>query len=108
MLIAVAAFAVLCVVALSVRTLFLEPDDNACQASIIAMTHGHFLTLSTYQMQAVAAQRAAIPPQPDPPHQETAAKVRNTSDKGYTGKTALAVVRQIVSTKRLTRTYGRQ
>jgi hypothetical protein len=46
-LIAVAAFAVLCVVALSVRTLFLEPDDNAYQASIMAMTQGRFLTLST-------------------------------------------------------------
>jgi hypothetical protein len=56
-LIAVAAFAVLCVVALSVRTLFLEPDDNAYQASIIAMTQGRFLTLST-QVHALVAQLA--------------------------------------------------
>ena len=46
-LIAVAAFAVLCVVALSVRTLFLEPDDNAYQASIIAMTQGRSSSLSS-------------------------------------------------------------
>lgn len=57
-LIAVAAFAVLCVVALSVRTLFLEPDDNAYQASIIAMTQGRFLTLSTSQVHALVAQLA--------------------------------------------------
>jgi hypothetical protein len=58
-LIAAAAFAVPCVVAASVRTLFVMPDDNACRASIIAMTQGHFLTLSTPQAHAVVKQMAS-------------------------------------------------
>ncbi len=43
---AVAAFAALCAVALSVAPQALEPDDGAYRASIVAMTEGHFLTLS--------------------------------------------------------------
>ena len=58
-LIAVAAFAVLCAVALTVRTAFLFPDEIAYQASIIAMTHGHFLTLSSAQVHAVLEQMAS-------------------------------------------------
>lgn len=52
---AAVAFAALCVVVLSVapRT-DVEPDDVAYQASIIAITEGHFLTLSGAQADAVA------------------------------------------------------
>jgi hypothetical protein len=53
---ALAAFAVLCAVALSAAPRLVEPDDYAYRASIVAMTHGHFLTLSTAQVQALAAQ----------------------------------------------------
>jgi hypothetical protein len=53
---ALAAFAVLCAVALSAAPRLVEPDDFAYRASIVAMTHGHFLTLSTAQVQALAAQ----------------------------------------------------
>ena len=65
-LIAVAAFAVLCVVALTVRTRFLFPDAIAYQASIIAMTQGHFLTLSSSQLHAVLEQMASYDRPPTP------------------------------------------
>jgi hypothetical protein len=45
--VALAAFAVLCVVVLSVASRLVEPDDYAYRASIVAVTQGHFLTLST-------------------------------------------------------------
>ena len=51
---AVAAFAALCVVVLSVAPQTAEPDDGAYRASIVAMTEGHFLTLSTAQAEALA------------------------------------------------------
>jgi hypothetical protein len=53
---ALAAFAVLCVTALSFAPRLVEPDDYAYRASIVAMTEGHFLTLSTAQVDALAAQ----------------------------------------------------
>jgi hypothetical protein len=53
---AAAAFAVPCVVALSVRPVVLFPDEGAYQGSIIAMTQGHFLTLSSSQLHAVVNQ----------------------------------------------------
>jgi hypothetical protein len=53
---ALAAFAVLCVMALSFAPRLVEPDDYAYRASIVAMTQGHFLTLSTAQVEALAAQ----------------------------------------------------
>ena len=53
---AVAAFAALCVLALSVAQPFgVEPDDGAYRASIVAMTEGNFLTLSSAQVNALAA-----------------------------------------------------
>jgi hypothetical protein len=52
---AVAAFAVLCVLVLRVAPQLVEPDDHAYQASIVAMTEGHFLSLSSAQAQALAA-----------------------------------------------------
>jgi hypothetical protein len=53
---ALAAFAVLCAMALSFAPRLVEPDDYAYRASIVAMTQGHFLTLSTAQVDALAAQ----------------------------------------------------
>lgn len=54
--VAVAAFAVLCVVVLSSAARLAEPDDYAYRASIVAITQGHFLTLSTAQVDRLAAQ----------------------------------------------------
>ena len=49
---AVAAFAALCFVVLSVAPQLAEPDDGAYHASIVAMTEGDFLTLSHAQANA--------------------------------------------------------
>ena len=46
---AVAAFAALCAVVLPVAPQSAEPDDGAYHASIVAISEGHFLTLSTRQ-----------------------------------------------------------
>jgi hypothetical protein len=51
---AAAAFIALCVLVLSVAPELAEPDDHAYQASIVAMTEGDFLTLSSSQAHAVA------------------------------------------------------
>src|ERR1700759_4752939 len=56
---ALAAFAVLCVVALRVRPLLVEPDDSAYRASVVAVTQGHFFTLSPVQVQALATRLGA-------------------------------------------------
>jgi hypothetical protein len=55
---ALAAFAVLCIVVLSAASRLVEPDDYAYRASIVAITQGHFLTLSTSQVDRRAAQLA--------------------------------------------------
>jgi hypothetical protein len=52
---ALGCFAVLSVMALSFAPRLVEPDDYAYRASIVAMTQGHFLTLSTAQADALAA-----------------------------------------------------
>jgi hypothetical protein len=54
--VALAAFAVMCVLVLSVASQLVEPDDYAYRASIVAITQGHFLTLSTAQVNRLAAQ----------------------------------------------------
>jgi hypothetical protein len=46
---AVVAFAALCAVVLPITPEAAEPDDGAYHASIVALTEGHFLTLSTAQ-----------------------------------------------------------
>jgi len=53
---ALTAFAVLCLVVLISASRLVEPDDYAYRASIIAITQGHFLTLSTAQVDRLAAQ----------------------------------------------------
>ena len=70
-LFALAAFAVLCAVALSFAPRLVEPDDHAYQASIVAITQGHWLTLSTAQAGALGPQlgtpgRGAVRIQPLP------------------------------------------
>lgn len=49
-------YAALCVAVLSVGPQRMEPDDSAYRGSIVAMTEGHFLTLSTAQVRAIAGQ----------------------------------------------------
>jgi hypothetical protein len=64
-ILAAAAFAALCLAVLSVAPQAAEPDDGAYRASIVAMTDGHFLTLSAAQAEAVARQlddNPAAPP----------------------------------------------
>ena len=53
-LLAVAAFLGLCAAALSVAPKLVEPDNLAYQASIVGITEGHLLTLSTAQAGALA------------------------------------------------------
>src|ERR671931_237505 len=59
------AFAALCVAVLTVAPQAAEPDDGAYRASIVAITEGHFLTLSTAQALALARtlhDNPAMPP----------------------------------------------
>ena len=51
---AVAVFATMCFAVLSVAPQPAEPDDGAYQASIVAMSEGHFLTLSASQADTLA------------------------------------------------------
>jgi hypothetical protein len=61
---ALAAFAVLCAVVLAVAPQAAEPDDGAYRASIVAMTEGHFLTLSTAQAETLAGKLGDNPAAP--------------------------------------------
>jgi hypothetical protein len=61
-LLAAAAFAVLCIAVLSVGPQLMEPDDYAYRASILAITQGHLLTLSTAQAHALTAQLSLVGP----------------------------------------------
>jgi hypothetical protein len=61
---ALAAFAVLCAVVLSVAPRAVEPDDGAYRASIVAVTEGHFLTLSTAQAETLARKLGDNPAAP--------------------------------------------
>jgi len=58
--VALAAFAALCLIALSVASQLVEPDDFAYRASTVAITQGHFLTLSTAQADRLAAELPGI------------------------------------------------
>jgi hypothetical protein len=65
MALAAAAFAALCIVVLSVAPqLGVEPDDGAYRASIVAMTEGHFLTLSDAQAETLAGKLGDNPAAP--------------------------------------------
>ena len=81
---AVAAFAALCAVALSVAPAALEPDDGAYRASIVAMTEGHFLTLSSAQVEALAARLDDAPGQaPNQWVELTDGRYISEKDPGY-------------------------
>jgi len=55
-LLAVVAFAAMCVAVLARSTQLLEPDDYAYRASIIASTQGHLLSLTNTEYQALLRQ----------------------------------------------------
>ncbi len=57
--VALAAFAGLCIAVLTRSTALLEPDDVAYRASIVALSHGH-LTLSTAEYHALAKKLGSI------------------------------------------------
>src|SRR5256886_190098 len=61
---AAVAFAALCVGVLSFAPQIEEPDDGAYRASIVAMTDGHFLTLSTAQAETLARKLGDNPAAP--------------------------------------------
>jgi len=61
---AAVAFAALCVVVLSVAPQTAEPDDGAYRATIVAMTEGHFLTLSATQAETLARRLGDNPTAP--------------------------------------------
>src|SRR6478609_7437513 len=61
---AAAAFAALCVIVISVAPQTAEPDDGAYRASIVAMTEGHFLTLSIAQAERLARKLGDNPAAP--------------------------------------------
>jgi len=59
---AVVVLATMCFLVLSVAPQMAEPDDGAYQASIVAMTEGHFLTLSVPEAKALARKLDDFPP----------------------------------------------
>jgi hypothetical protein len=61
---AVLAFAMMCFVVLTVAPQTAEPDDGAYRASIVAMTEGHFLTLSAAQAQTLSGKLGDNPAAP--------------------------------------------
>src|SRR5580765_5033321 len=56
---AVLAFAALCLAVLSVRPQIAEPDDGAYHHSIVAVTMGHYRSLSASQVNALNARLGA-------------------------------------------------
>jgi hypothetical protein len=63
-MLAAVAFAALSVAVLSVAPQSAEPDDGAYRASIVAMTEGHFLTLSTAEAETLAMKLGDNPSAP--------------------------------------------
>jgi hypothetical protein len=61
---AAVVFVAMCAVVLSVAPQSAEPDDGAYRASIVAMTEGHFLTLSTAQAETLAGKLGDNPAAP--------------------------------------------
>jgi hypothetical protein len=81
---AVAAFAALCAVVLPVAPQSAEPDDGAYHASIVAITEGHFLTVSTAQALALARRLHDNPAAPPNPWVEVAnGRWISEKDPGY-------------------------
>ncbi len=81
---AAAAFAALCVVTLWVAPQSAEPDDGAYRASIVAVTEGHFLTMSAAQAQALAGRLHDNPAAPPNQWVEvTPGRYLSEKDPGY-------------------------
>jgi hypothetical protein len=81
---AVAAFAALCAVVMPVAPQSAEPDDGAYRASIVAMTEGHFLTLSTAQAESLARKLGDNPAAPPNQWVELASgRYISEKDPGY-------------------------
>jgi hypothetical protein len=62
---AIVVFAAMCVLVLTIAPQTAEPDDGAYRASIVAITQGHFLSLSERQAETLAASlhdNPAVPP----------------------------------------------
>jgi hypothetical protein len=82
--VAAVAFAALCVGVLSVAPQPAEPDDGAYRASIVAMTEGHFLTLSTVQAETLAKKLGDNPAAPPNQWVEvTRGRYISEKDPGY-------------------------
>jgi hypothetical protein len=81
---AAAAFAALCVAVMSVAPRTAEPDDGAYRASIVAMTEGHFLTLSIGQAETLARKLGDNPAAPPNQWVELASgRYISEKDPGY-------------------------
>jgi hypothetical protein len=81
---AVAAFAALCAVVLPVAPQAAEPDDGAYHASIVAISEGHFLTLSTRQALDLASKLNDNPAAPPNQWVELShGRWRSEKDPGY-------------------------
>jgi hypothetical protein len=81
---AAAAFAALCAVVLHVAPQAAEPDDGAYRASIVAITDGHFLTLSNAQALTLARRLGDNPAAPPNQWVEVAdARWISEKDPGY-------------------------
>jgi hypothetical protein len=81
---AVAAFAALCAVVLPVAPQAAEPDDGAYRASIVAITEGHFLTLTTPRALALARKLGDNPAAPPNQWVEVAnGRWMSEKDPGY-------------------------
>ena len=77
-------FILLCAVVLSVAPHSAEPDDGAYRASIVAMTEGHFLTLSTAQAETLASKLGDNPAAPPNQWVEVAnGRYISEKDPGY-------------------------
>ncbi len=80
---AVAVFATMCFVVLSIAPQMAEPDDGAYRASIVAMTQGHYLTLSVPQAEALARQLDNFPPLLSTQWELTRGRYMSEKDPGY-------------------------
>ena len=81
---AVVAFAALCIVVLSAAPQSgVEPDDGAYRASIVAMTEGNYLTLSNAQVNALSARLGDGPGMPNQWVELPGGRFVSEKDPGY-------------------------
>src|SRR5579863_485180 len=81
---AVVAFAALCVVVLSAAPQSgVEPDDGAYRSSVVAMTEGNYLTLSNAQVNALSARLGDGPGIPNQWVELPGGRLISEKDPGY-------------------------